>query len=41
MTATAITMMILICGLVWGGFLVLLSRAVRHEGRKRAGRIDD
>ncbi len=41
MTTTAIAMMIMICGLVWGGFLALLSRAVRHEGRKRAGRLDD
>ena len=35
MTATATLMMILICGLVWGGFVMLLARAVRHEGRKR------
>lgn len=35
MTATAILMMISICGLVWGGFVVLLARAMRHEGRKR------
>ncbi len=41
MTATAMTMMILICGLVWGGFAILLSRAVRHEGRKRAGDAGD
>ncbi len=40
MTATAIAMMILICGLVWGGFVALLTRAVRHEGRKR-GRVDE
>lgn len=36
MSSVAILMMILICGLVWGGFLTLLMRAVRHEGRKRA-----
>ncbi len=41
MTATATTMMILICGVVWGGFVTLLLRAFRHEGRKRAGRLDD
>ena len=41
MTSTAITMMVLICGVVWGGFLTLLSRAVRHEGRKRAGDADE
>ncbi len=37
MTATATAMMILICGVVWGGFVALLLRAVRQEGRKRAG----
>ena len=36
MTTTAIALMVLICGLVWGGFVTLLLRAVRHEGRKRA-----
>ncbi len=41
MTATAMTMMILICGLVWGGFATLLVRAFRHEGRKRVGHQDD
>lgn len=35
MTATAIATMALICGFVWGGFVLLLSRAVRREGRKR------
>lgn len=35
MTATATVMMILICGLVWGGFAFLLTRAVRREGRKQ------
>ncbi len=40
MTATATWMMILICGLVWGGFAALLLRAARREGRKRAGRGD-
>ncbi len=40
MTATAIATMILICGLVWGGFVSLLIRAVRHEGRKGAGAPD-
>ncbi len=41
MTATATTMMILICGLIWGGFATLLVRAFRHEGRKRVGRHDN
>lgn len=40
MTTTAITMMLLICGVVWGGFVTLLVRAVRSEGRKRAGAGD-
>ena len=35
MSTTAILMMIAICGLVWGGFLVLLTRAVRREAVKR------
>ena len=34
MTTTATLMMILICGVVWGGFATLLVRAVRREGRK-------
>lgn len=34
MSTTAIAFMVLICGLVWGGFLLLLVRAVRSEGRK-------
>ena len=38
MSSMAILMMVLICGLVWGGFFTLLIRAVRHEGRKR---VDD
>ncbi len=36
MTTTATTMMILICGLGWGGRAALLARAVRHESKKRA-----
>ncbi len=34
MSGLAILMMALICGLVWGGFLLLLARAVRAEGAK-------
>jgi hypothetical protein len=30
----AIVMMVLICGFVWGGFLTLLTRALRAEGAK-------
>lgn len=35
-TATWITM-IVILGFVWGGFAVVLTRAVRKEGAKRRG----
>ena len=35
MSTTAIAFMVLVCGLVWGGFALLLVRAVRSEGRKR------
>lgn len=42
MSATAVVMMVLICGVVWGGFALLLARAVRREGRKgRAADGDD
>jgi hypothetical protein len=34
MSPLAVGMMIAICGLVWGGFSVLLRRAVRQEGLK-------
>ena len=34
MSASALTVMVLICTLIWGGFLALLSRAVRREGGK-------
>ena len=34
MTATAWWTMLVICGLVWGGFLGLLARAMRSEGSK-------
>ena len=34
MSTSAIVMMILICGFVWGGFLYLLIRAVRSEANK-------
>ncbi len=40
MNATAVVLMVLICGLVWGGFILLLTRAVRHEGRKTQGGDD-
>lgn len=34
MTGIAIATMILVCGVVWGGFGWLLMRAVRSEGAK-------
>jgi hypothetical protein len=34
MSGTAIVMMVLICGFVWGGFLTLMTRALRAEGSK-------
>ena len=34
MSGSAIVFMILVCGLIWGGFVVLLFRAIRSEGRK-------
>ena len=37
MTKVAILMMILICGLIWGGFATLVLRAVNREGKKRSG----
>lgn len=41
MSALAVAMMVVVCGLVWGGFGVLLARAVRAEGRKTEDRIDE
>lgn len=35
MTGEAIVMMVVICGLVWGGFVVLLTRAIKREGSKQ------
>lgn len=36
MSASAIVMMLVICGLVWGGFIFFLVRAMRSEGRKKS-----
>lgn len=41
MSASAVVMMVVVCGLVWGGFVTLLSRAIREEGRKSGARIDE
>jgi len=35
MSGSAIVVMVVICGSVWGGFLALLWRAIRREGAKR------
>lgn len=37
MSALAIGSLVVIGGLVWGGFAVLLARAIRSEGRKPSG----
>ena len=36
MNGSAVVMMIVVCGLVWGGFVALLARAVRKEGAKQS-----
>lgn len=39
MSGVAVALMVLVCGLVWGGFAGLLIRAVRQEGRKAPGQL--
>lgn len=34
MTALTVTMMILICGVVWGGLVLLVVHAARSEARR-------
>ncbi len=34
MSSLSITMMFLICGIVWGGFVGLIVKAIRSEGAK-------
>jgi hypothetical protein len=34
MSSSAIVMMLLICGIIWGGFVFFLTRAVRSESKK-------
>lgn len=41
MSASAVVLMVVVCSLIWGGFGVLLVRAVREEGKKSSARIDD
>ena len=36
MTTSALVLLLVVCGLVWGGFVALLVRAVRSERRKSA-----
>lgn len=35
MSSVAIQVMIAVCGFVWGGFVYLLTRALRSEGAKQ------
>jgi hypothetical protein len=35
MSPSAVVMMVLICGFVWGGFSAFLTRAIRREGDKQ------
>lgn len=39
MSGTAVVMMLVVCGLVWGGFALLLGRAMSSE-RRKADRVD-
>ena len=41
MSGTAIVTMVVICGLVWGGFLGLLGFALRKENAKTRDRPGD
>lgn len=34
MSGPAIVFMIVVCSFIWGGFSLLLARAIRSEGRK-------
>ena len=35
MTALGWGTLVIVCGIVWGGFVVLLARAMRAEGHKQ------
>jgi hypothetical protein len=35
MSPSAVVMMMLICGFIWGGFCAFLTRAIRREGDKQ------
>lgn len=36
MSTSAIVMMLVICGIIWGGFVFFLVRAMRSEGKKKS-----
>ena len=36
MSTSAIVMMVLICGLIWGGFVSILLKALSNEKRKQS-----
>ena len=38
MSSLATVTMVVICGIVWGGFALLLTRAILSEGRKKPPR---
>ncbi len=40
MSTTAVVAMVVICGVVWGGFLCLLIGALRQEGSKSSAAKD-
>lgn len=35
MSSIALSVMVAVCGFVWGGFVVLLTKALRSEGAKQ------
>lgn len=39
MSGSAIVAMLLICGFVWGGFIILLVQGIRSERRKSGGEL--
>lgn len=41
MTASALVVMVAVCSLVWGGFALLLVRAVRQESGKSKRRAEE
>lgn len=40
MSPDAVAVMAVICTFVWGGFVLLLTRAVRKEGAKESARTE-